>query len=68
MIDRFIEYLITFFGIYVIYWMGRIDGFTKNRDIDSIDKRISQMSANFADFILRKVVRTYEFIKNFFRK
>ncbi|AAX91399.1 ORF082 [Staphylococcus phage EW] len=68
MIERFIEYTIVFLCIYVVYWMGRMDGFAKNRDIDSIDKRLSQMSANFADFILRKAVRTYEFIKNFFRK
>lgn len=40
MIEWFIEYIIVFFSIYVIYWMGRIDGFIKNRDIDSIDKRI----------------------------
>ena len=47
MIERVFEYTIVIIAIYAIYWMGRIDGFTKRRDIDSIDKRLSQTITNF---------------------
>ncbi|RQM99984.1 hypothetical protein CPA43_03695 [Staphylococcus warneri] len=68
MIERVFEYTIVIIAIYAIYWMGRIDGFTKRRDIDSIDKRLSQTITNFFNFIFLKISRFYEVIKYFFRK
>ena len=65
MIERFFEYIVVIIAIYLIYWMGRIDGFTKRRDIDSIDKRLSQTITNFQNFVFLKISRAYEIIKNF---
>ena len=47
MIERIFEYTVVFISIFIIYWMGRVDGFTKRRDIDSIDKRLSQTITDF---------------------
>ncbi|KAB2212118.1 hypothetical protein F9B19_05435 [Staphylococcus epidermidis] len=68
MIERIFEYTVVFISIFIIYWMGRVDGFTKRRDIDSIDKRLSQTITDFFNFIFLKVSRVYEVIKYFFRK
>ncbi|PTH15902.1 hypothetical protein BU591_01020 [Staphylococcus agnetis] len=67
-IEHPITSIIIAFILFNIYWMGRIDGFSKSRSRDNIDRKISESIRHFQNFVFRNSSRFYEIIKNFIRK
>ncbi|QDW99054.1 hypothetical protein DWB91_07885 [Staphylococcus agnetis] len=61
------EFLVVSIILWLVYLIGRIDGFRKPRN-SYIDIQISKSIRHFQNFVFRNSSRFYEIIKNFIRK
>ncbi|AAX91627.1 ORF072 [Staphylococcus phage 71] len=67
-VDNFFTAVIIAFMLFLLYWMGRIDGFNKGRTISYIDIQISKSIRHFQNIVFRNARRFYKTIKNLIRK
>ncbi|MBM0868938.1 hypothetical protein D0429_10090 [Staphylococcus auricularis] len=54
--------------LFMLYWMGRIDGFNRRRTNNKLDIKVRENILRFQDFVFGKVAKFFKFLKDIFRK
>nr|BAQ35659.1 phage protein [Staphylococcus aureus] len=62
--DTFDKFIVSLVGTLLIYWIGRIDGFSQSRDSSWIDIKISN---GLLCLKYNLIIKPIEFLKRFYR-